>query len=387
MTRAIWKESDVSGLRARVHELGRLILSQHRSPGRVAWALLLGFVVGCTPTFGVQILICMLLAAVLRLNLPIMYAAANVSIPPMVPLIGFASVQLGERVRLGHFAELSRSDFAADRLHGTVVRFFWAWLVGGVVLGAAIGVVVGGLCYLWLRRRPPGEPSASDDSAPRAALNQAIERATARFAQAHPRYKYYARYKYRLDPVYRALCERVPPSAELVDLGCGLGMLPIALAEAGRGTRLYGLDWDADKIAVGQRAASSLPTVELHRQDIHQSGVPEADVVTLIDVLHYYPAAEQDALLAQVARALRPGGLLFIRETDPAGQGGAGLTRFIERAMVRLGWNVGPAVRYRPLSELAAVLSALGFAVTMAELSATTHPGNVLLTCRKPPAP
>ena len=93
--------------------------------------------------------------------------------------------------------------------------------------------------------------------------------------------------------------------------------------------------------------------------------------------------ADADALLAQVARALRPGGLLFIRETDPARQGGAGLTRFVERAMVRLGWNVGPAVRYRPLDELAAALAALGFSVSLAELAATTHPGNVLLTCQR----
>ncbi len=373
----------MAGLRSRIHDLGRLILSQHRSPGRVAWALVLGFVVGCTPTFGVQILICVLLATALRLNLPIMYAAANVSIPPMVPLIGFASVQLGELVRLGHFASLSRADFAADRLHGTVVRFFWAWLRGGVLLGAAIGVVVGGLVYLYLRRRRAGAESPAMDPARADALTQVIERAAERFAQAHPRYRYYARYKYRLDPVYRALCEQVPPDAELVDLGCGLGMLPIALGEAGRGRRLCGLDWDADKIAVGQQAAASLPQVELVHKDIHTSGVPSADVVTLIDVLHYYPASEQDALLAEVARALRPGGLLFIRETDPARQGGAGLTRFIERAMVRLGWNVGPAVRYRPLDELAAALSRLGFSVSQAELAATTHPGNVLLTCRK----
>ena len=373
----------MAGLRSRIHDLGRLILSQHRSPGRVAWALWLGVVVGCTPTFGVQILICVLLATLLRLNLPIMYAAANVSSPPMVPLIGFAAVQLGELVRHGHFASLSRSDFAADRLHDTVVRFFWAWLRGGVVLGGAIGAVVGGLAYLYLRRRPPSVDSPASESTEPDALTQVIERATQRFAQAHPRYKYYARYKYRLDPVYRALCERVPPDAELVDLGCGLGMLPIALGEAGRGRRLLGLDWDAAKIAVGKQAAASLKQVELVQNDIHQSGVPAADVVTLIDVLHYYPPAEQDALLAQVARALRPGGLLFIRETDPARQGGAGLTRFVERAMVRLGWNVGPAVRYRPLDELAAALAALGFSVSLAELAATTHPGNVLLTCQR----
>ena len=72
------------------------------------------------------------------------YAAANVSIPPMVLL----------RLALRRFAGRAgaprplcircHGHFAADRLHDTVVRFFWAWLRGGVVLGGAIGAVVGG---------------------------------------------------------------------------------------------------------------------------------------------------------------------------------------------------------------------------------------------------
>jgi 2-polyprenyl-3-methyl-5-hydroxy-6-metoxy-1,4-benzoquinol methylase/uncharacterized protein (DUF2062 family) len=377
-------------LRERFRELGRLLLGQHRSPGRVALALLCGFVVGCTPTFGVQILICIVLSTVLGLNLPIMYAAANISIPPMIPLIGFAAVQLGEWTAHGHFATLSRADFAAERLHATVTGFFWAWLRGGVILGSLLGLVIGGLAYLWLRRRAASLPPPTD--AERAlqqreqVLEQVIARSQQRFAAAHPRYRYYARYKYRLDPVYRALCEQVPVGAEVLDLGCGLGMLPIALAEAGRGRQICGLDWDAEKIAVGQQAAADLHKVSLRRADIHQSELPACEVVTLIDVLHYYEPAQQDALLLRIVAALRPGGLLLIRETDPARRGGAGLTRLIERAMVRLGWNLGPKVAYRSIGALRSFLESLGFTVEISELAATTHPGNVLLTCRKPSA-
>lgn len=366
-------------LRERIHNLGRLILSQHRSPIRVALAIVLGFVVGCTPTFGVQILICLLLSTVLRLNLPIMYAAANISIPPMIPLIGLVAVQLGEWMVSGHFVALSRTDFAADHLHDTVVHFFWAWLWGGIVLGGLLGLVVGGVVYGWLARR-----ARLGLAMPVDALSSVIERAQQRFASAHPRYRYYARYKYRLDPVYRALCEKVPADAEVLDLGCGLGMLPIALAEAGKGRLLRGLDWDAEKISVGQNAAADLPHVRIERADIHHSELPPSDVISLIDVLHYYEPAQQDAFLRRVVASLRPGGSLLIRETDPARRGGAGLTRFVERAAVRLGWNLGPKVTYRPISELSSLLTSLGLAVDVVELAATTHPGNVLLTGRRP---
>ena len=92
----------------------------------------------------------------------------------------------------------------------------------------------------------------------------------------------------------------------------------------------------------------------------------------------------QTQVLQRAAAALRPGGQLLIRETDPARRGGARLTRFIERLMVRLGWNRGPTVHYRPLSELHAELRALGLVTAQLELAGTTHPGNVLLCARRP---
>ena len=163
--------------------------------------------------------------------------------------------------------------------------------------------------------------------------------------------------------------------------------LPVALAEHGRIRRALGLDWDAGKIAAGQQAAADLGRVTLQAGDLRQAALEPCDVVTLVDVLHYYDAATQREVLARAAAVLRPGGLLLIRETDPAHRGGARLTRLIERAAVRLGWNRGPRVTYRPLDELAQDLRSLGLRVTQRELAATTHPGNVLVLARKPPPP
>lgn len=368
-------------VRARLHALALHIWQQHRSPGRVAAALWLGFVIGCTPLFGLHFVVCAAAAGLLRLNLPLMYAAANISVPPMIPILGWLSVEIGSLVGSGQAMHLTRADFTGAALPQTAARFFWAWLRGGAVLGGGIGLCVGGLVYVLLRRRaaasgvPDGDP-----------VSAAIARAARRYERTHPRYRHYARFKYRLDPVYRALCSEMPERAEVLDLGCGLGMLPLALAELGRVRRAVGLDWDAAKIAAGQQAAADLPSVELSAGDLRTAALAPCDVVTLVDVLHYYDAATQRDVLARAAAALRPGGLLLIRETDPAHRGGARLTRLIERAAVRLGWNRGPRVTDRPLDELAADLRALGLAVTQRALAATTHPGNVLVLGRKPAA-
>lgn len=365
----------------------RFLLAQHRTPGRVFWALLFGFVIGCTPLFGVQIFLCIAIAYLLGLNFVIVYGAANISIPPLSPFIGLAAVRIGELVRQGRWVALSRGDFLSLSPFALAKRFFVAWLIGGTLLGMAIGFVVGGLTYVLLRRRQAAhaqQPLSPEDQAEQA-IEEALLRAGRRYRGAIPRYRFYARMKYRLDPVYRALLLRIPPGAHTVDIGCGQGLLGTALAELGEGRSCHGIDWDAVKIAVAQRAAAELPSVRVQAGDAREVALPPCDVVALIDMLHYYDESTQRALLARATAALRPGGQILLRETDP--ERGSERTRFFERLMVRVGWNRAPQVHYRPLPALRADLEALGLAVDQCDVAGSTHPGNVLLQARKPTAP
>ncbi|MBL9002817.1 MAG: DUF2062 domain-containing protein [Myxococcales bacterium] len=362
----------------------RFLLAQHRTPGRVFWALLFGFVIGCTPLFGVQIFLCVAVAYLLGLNFVIVYGAANISIPPLSPFIGLAAVKLGELIRQGRWVALSRGDFLSLSPFALAKRFFVAWLIGGTLLGMAIGFVVGGMTYVVLRRRQARhaqEPLSQEDQAD-LAIEAALARAAARYRGAIPRYRFYARMKYRLDPVYRELLSRIPPGAHTVDVGCGQGLLGTALAELGEGRSCHGIDWDAVKIAAAQQAAASRSAVTLQTGDARTAELPACDAVALIDMLHYYDADTQRVLLARASSALRPGGQILLRETDP--ERASGRTRFFERLMVYFGWNRAPQVHYRPLSALRADLEALGLAVEQCDVAGSTHPGNVLLQAQKP---
>lgn len=369
-------------MRKRLHELWRTILHEHTAPARIGAAIVVGCVVGCTPLFGLHIAVCLALAWLFRLNKLVVYGAANLSIPPMVPFVGFASVQLGERLRHGRWLALGRHDFALAHVRATAATFFADWMVGGVALGAAIGLVAGGVVTALLAARRARREAALVP----ANVRDALAAARTRYDGLHPRFKWYARMKYVMDPCYRAIAPLVPPGAFAVDLGSGLGMLPVLLGLLGEGRRALGIEWDAAKVACGVHAARGLHGVDVIEGDARAATLPACDVITLVDMLHYWDDETQRALLGRCRAALRPGGRLLIREGDPARQGGARFTRAVEAVVTRLGWNRGPAVRFRPVEALRADLEALGFGVRIDEVAARTHPGNVLLVCDLPPA-
>ena len=221
----------------------------------------------------------------------------------------------------------------------------------------------------------------------RDSIERAIRAAATRYAGLHPRFRWYAYLKFRMDPCYREIARRVDADSFTVDLGTGLGMLPVLLGELGERRRVLGVEWDLEKLRCGLHAARGLPDVELVEGDLHVRPLPACDVIALVDVLHYYDARTQEALLQRCRAALRPGGRLLIREGDGARRGGARWTRAVETWATRVGWNRGPAVKFRPLSELRATLVDLGFRLEESETAGRFHPGNVLLVAEAPERP
>lgn len=229
----------------------------------------------------------------------------------------------------------------------------------------------------WLRR--PGHRGSAECRGAPDPIERAIEAAAARYVGLHPRFRWYARVKYRMDPCYRAIARHIGEDSFTVDLGTGLGMLPVLLGELGGRRRVLGVDWDRRKVRCGLHASRGLPGVEVVEGDLRAFALPACDVITLVDVLHYYEAPGQLEILRRCRAALGPGGRLLIREGDGARPGGARVTRIVERWATRMGWNRGPGMRFRPVGELRTALVGLGFRVDEAEVSGRFHPGNVLL--------
>ena len=133
------------------------------------------------------------------------------------------------------------------------------------------------------------------------------------------------------------------------------------------------------KSARGPTCDRGLVGIKIVEGDVRTYELPSCEVVTLLDVLHYYDAAEQRALLLRCRDALVPDGLLLIREGDHALKGGAIWTRLVEKWATRTGFNRGLQVKFRAIDSLVHDLTSLGFSVHTEPVAGPLHPGNLLV--------
>lgn len=106
----------------------------------------------------------------------------------------------------------------------------------------------------------------------------------------------------------------IGPTSRILDYGCGYGRVLGILHSSGY-TNLIGMD---PAPAMVEAARQSFPTIEFGvLSDFRNSGLPQVsvDAVLLFTVLTCVPSDEaQRAILAELTRVLRPGGLLYISD-------------------------------------------------------------------------
>lgn len=354
----------------------REALDEGPKPRRVV-AIIVGAMIGFTPLFGLHLLICVVAARLLRLNVLITYGVANISIPPLVPLLGFVSIQAGSMILEGHWLELNRAALAGRPISDVAQEFFLHWLVGGPLVGALFGMLLAGI--LLVACRVPwlclGQPRviATRRSSARRALRAAVER----YRGLPPWHSWHAAFKAELDPAPAALAALVRPNEFVQDVGTGLGLLPVTVALMGRGRSAVGFDHDPRRVAAAIHAARGLPC-SIVQGDATTTPLERADVIAIVDVLHYLNPDERHALIERAAAALSPGGRLLIREADSSRRGLARLTRGIERVVVACGWTKAPRVLPVTGGEIRAAFRAAGLGVHSIDLSMRGLPGNML---------
>jgi tellurite methyltransferase len=115
---------------------------------------------------------------------------------------------------------------------------------------------------------------------------------------------------YALNPFERAVILHV--RGEVLDLGCGLGNLALAVAQAG--CKVTALDASPTAIAdLARRSAALGLTVETVVADLrHYKASRHYDSVVAVGLLMFFPCREARAVLAQIRAAVRSGGIAAV---------------------------------------------------------------------------
>ena len=289
-------------------------------PGREALAIGIGVFVGCLPFYGFHLLICWAVGTLLGLNRLKVYLAANISNPFVAPWLLMAELQAGALVRHGSLQAISPSALRASGF-GTIGADL---LIGSLVLGGLLALLAGGATFAALRT-PAGDLG----------FTALVQRASDRYVGTSITAWEFARGKLRNDPLYRAtLFGRLLPSGgTLLDVGCGQGLTLALLAEARhaldhgawapgaplppRFDRMIGVEI-RPKVAALARAALR-GDAEIVHSDVRALAPGPTRAVLLFDVLHLLSAAEQDEILAGLARSLARDGVVLVRDADASG--------------------------------------------------------------------
>lgn len=218
-------------------------------------------------------------------------------------------------------------------------------------------------------------------------------------AGLHP--YFFARGKLAIDPIFLALLRTgaIPDGARILDLGCGQALLAALLVAARtqyeQGTwpdgwppppapaELHGIDIDSRSTAWARKALGN--RVSVQTADLRTALLPDADVVLLLDVLHYLDEPEQLALMDKVAHALRGGGRLLLRVADAESGWRFRLTRMVDHSTLWMRGRVTAGFFCRTIAEWSELLMRHGFRIERQPMSQGTPFANVLLTAFRQP--
>lgn len=114
------------------------------------------------------------------------------------------------------------------------------------------------------------------------------------------------------------LLAHLSPGMSVLDIGCGPGSITVGIARAVAPGSVVGVDIEPTQVALGNEQAAALQLTNCEFQTASVLALPMAD--DAFDVVYGHTILMQfdnlEPVLSEVARVLKPGGLIGFREVD-----------------------------------------------------------------------
>lgn len=105
----------------------------------------MGVFIGITPFWGFHTVLVLVLAVAFKLNKVLAFAASNISIPPMIPIIVLTSLKIGSALLGNEF--ISDNYFSIENIGNHLIEY----VVGSFILAFFVAGVVGSSSYFLLK--------------------------------------------------------------------------------------------------------------------------------------------------------------------------------------------------------------------------------------------
>ncbi|MEN6488985.1 MAG: methyltransferase domain-containing protein, partial [Smithella sp.] len=145
-----------------------------------------------------------------------------------------------------------------------------------------------------------------------------LKRAVLRYRhlEAYPRL--FARFKMKIDPMFKELDKYAQNPRRIIDIGCGYGIPAVWLLELYPAAKVYGLEPDEERVRIASRVIGKRGKVEAGRAPDLPHIAGEVDYVLMLDMLHYVSDEDLPILLKRIYEKLEKDGTLLIRATVPS---------------------------------------------------------------------
>lgn len=134
------------------------LFNPHHSSQLKAISVAFGIFMGIVPIWGFQLAGAIFLAILFKLNKPLVIIAANISIPPMIPLIIFLSYKTGA-FWMG--ANAMQIDFSSDITLQSVKKNLQQYILGSITLAVIAALVFGLMTFIFLKLLGKKQPVIS----------------------------------------------------------------------------------------------------------------------------------------------------------------------------------------------------------------------------------